>query len=238
MAKDAGTAVSPGENTRQRQPRRGVRTRQVSDRSFRATPDAPACRGVCLASAGMPFVRPRRPSLVLHVRQAQRGGDDGRRGGAAWIQPRPPPCDVCVPQATDRRWIMVLVDNIHSLARPWQRASRLGRIAAYAGAIALNLALLMLVSLPMQGGPPLALPQGRGPVIRESCPRRRSRPSCRSATRADRTPQSPWNTRARRCRRHRSMCRSWSPTAARPSSSRRHVAGRHDAARSPGRSPA
>lgn len=59
---------------------------------------------------------------------------------------------------------MVLVDNRHSHARTWQVHPDLRRIAAYAGAIALNLALLMLVSMPMQGGPPLAVPKD-GPVI-------------------------------------------------------------------------
>ncbi|MFT3898322.1 MAG: TonB family protein [Thermomonas sp.] len=53
---------------------------------------------------------------------------------------------------------MVLVDNVHSRARanPWHVHPDIRRIAAYAGAIALNLTLLMLVSLPMQEGPPLA----------------------------------------------------------------------------------
>jgi protein TonB len=50
---------------------------------------------------------------------------------------------------------MVLVDSSRSFARTWQVHPDFRRIAAYAGAIALNLALLMLVSLPMQGGPPL-----------------------------------------------------------------------------------
>lgn len=61
---------------------------------------------------------------------------------------------------------MVLVDNIHSRARtnPWHVHPDVRRIAAYAGAIALNLTLLMLVSLPMQGGPALPVPQD-GPVI-------------------------------------------------------------------------
>ena len=54
---------------------------------------------------------------------------------------------------------MVLVDNVHAHARPWRVHPDAGRIAAYAGAIALNLALLLLVSLPMQGGPELALPR-------------------------------------------------------------------------------
>ncbi|MFO1473777.1 MAG: energy transducer TonB [Lysobacterales bacterium] len=51
---------------------------------------------------------------------------------------------------------MVLVDNVHSHARAWHVHPDARRIAAYAGAIALNLALLLLVSLPMQGGPALA----------------------------------------------------------------------------------
>jgi protein TonB len=53
---------------------------------------------------------------------------------------------------------MVLVDNVHSRARanPWHVHPDIRRIAAYAGAIALNLTLLMLVSLPMQGGPEIA----------------------------------------------------------------------------------
>ena len=50
---------------------------------------------------------------------------------------------------------MVLVDNVHSHARAWHVHPDARRIAAYAGAIALNLALLLLVSLPMQGGPAL-----------------------------------------------------------------------------------
>ncbi|HET7126339.1 MAG TPA: energy transducer TonB [Lysobacter sp.] len=54
---------------------------------------------------------------------------------------------------------MVLVDSSRSFARTWQVHPDFRRIAAYAGAIALNLALLMLVSLPMQGGPELALPR-------------------------------------------------------------------------------
>lgn len=59
---------------------------------------------------------------------------------------------------------MVLVDNRHSLVRIWQVHPDIGRIAAYAGAITLNLALLMLVSLPMQGGPALTVPKD-GPAI-------------------------------------------------------------------------
>ena len=61
---------------------------------------------------------------------------------------------------------MVLVDNVrsHAHASPWRVHPDFRRIAAYAGAIALNLALLLLVSLPMQGGPPLATPKD-GPVI-------------------------------------------------------------------------
>ena len=51
---------------------------------------------------------------------------------------------------------MVLVDNVHSHARAWHVHPDARRIAAYAGAIALNLALLLLVSLPMQGGRALA----------------------------------------------------------------------------------
>lgn len=51
---------------------------------------------------------------------------------------------------------MALVDSSRSFARTWQVRPDFRRIAAYAGAIALNLALLMLVSLPMQGGPRLA----------------------------------------------------------------------------------
>lgn len=51
---------------------------------------------------------------------------------------------------------MVLVDSSRSFARTWQVHPDFRRIAAYAGAIALNLTLLMLVSLPMQGGPELA----------------------------------------------------------------------------------
>lgn len=52
---------------------------------------------------------------------------------------------------------MVLVDSSRSFVRTWQVHPDFRRIAAYAGAIALNLALLMLVSLPMQGGPELTL---------------------------------------------------------------------------------
>ena len=51
---------------------------------------------------------------------------------------------------------MVLVDSSRSFARTWHVHPDFRRIAAYAGAIALNLTLLMLVSLPMPGGPPLA----------------------------------------------------------------------------------
>jgi protein TonB len=52
---------------------------------------------------------------------------------------------------------MVLVDSSRSFARTWQVHPDFRRIAAYAGAIALNLALLMLVSLPMQGGPDIVV---------------------------------------------------------------------------------
>jgi protein TonB len=52
---------------------------------------------------------------------------------------------------------MVLVDSSRSFVRTWQVHPDFRRIAAYAGAIALNLALLMLVSVPMQGGPDIAL---------------------------------------------------------------------------------
>ena len=52
---------------------------------------------------------------------------------------------------------MVLVRNAQPFASTWHVHPDVRRIAAYAGAIALNLALLMLVSLPMQGGPPLAV---------------------------------------------------------------------------------
>jgi len=52
---------------------------------------------------------------------------------------------------------MVLVDSSRSFARTWQVHPDFRRILAYAGAIALNLALLLLVSLPMQGGPEIAL---------------------------------------------------------------------------------
>jgi len=58
---------------------------------------------------------------------------------------------------------MVLVDSNRSFVRTVQVRPDVRRIAAYAGAIALNLALLMLVSLPMQGGPPLA--QARPPEV-------------------------------------------------------------------------
>lgn len=59
---------------------------------------------------------------------------------------------------------MVLVRNAQPFASTWHVHPDVRRIAAYAGAIALNLALLMLVSLPMQGGPPLVIPED-GPVI-------------------------------------------------------------------------
>ena len=59
---------------------------------------------------------------------------------------------------------MVLVRNAQPFAGTWHVHPDFRRIAAYAGAIALNLALLMLVSLPMQGGPPLVIPED-GPVI-------------------------------------------------------------------------
>jgi protein TonB len=59
---------------------------------------------------------------------------------------------------------MVLVDNVHAHATPWRVHPDFRRIAAYAGAIALNFALLMLVSLPMQGGLPSVAPKD-GPVI-------------------------------------------------------------------------
>jgi protein TonB len=52
---------------------------------------------------------------------------------------------------------MALVDSSRSFVRTWQVHPDFRRIAAYAGAIALNLALLMLVSVPMQGGPDIAL---------------------------------------------------------------------------------
>ena len=51
---------------------------------------------------------------------------------------------------------MVLVRNAQPFASTWHVHPDVRRIAAYAGAIALNLTLLMLVSLPMQEGPPLA----------------------------------------------------------------------------------
>lgn len=51
---------------------------------------------------------------------------------------------------------MVLVRNAQPFASTWRVHPDFRRIAAYAGAIALNLTLLMLVSLPMQEGPPLA----------------------------------------------------------------------------------
>ena len=54
---------------------------------------------------------------------------------------------------------MVLVRNTHAHEDMWRVHPDAGRIAAYAGAIALNFALLLLVSLPMQGGPELALPR-------------------------------------------------------------------------------
>jgi protein TonB len=60
---------------------------------------------------------------------------------------------------------MVLVRNAQPFASTWHVHPDFRRIAAYAGAIALNLALLMLVSLPMQEGPPLPVPKD-GPVIR------------------------------------------------------------------------
>ena len=59
---------------------------------------------------------------------------------------------------------MVLVDSSRSFARAWQVHPDFRRIAAYAGAIALNTALLLLVSLPMQGGPPVVVKKD-GPVI-------------------------------------------------------------------------
>jgi protein TonB len=59
---------------------------------------------------------------------------------------------------------MVLVDSNRSFARTPQMRPDARRIAAYAGAIALNFALLLLVSLPMQEGPPLPVRQD-GPVI-------------------------------------------------------------------------
>ena len=61
---------------------------------------------------------------------------------------------------------MVLVDSSRSFARTLQVHPDFRRIAAYAGAIALNLTLLMLVSLPMQEGPPLPVRQDNGTVIR------------------------------------------------------------------------
>ena len=59
---------------------------------------------------------------------------------------------------------MVLVRNAQPFARTWHVHPDFRRIAAYAGAIALNFTLLLLVSLPMQGGPPLPVPKD-GPVI-------------------------------------------------------------------------
>ena len=59
---------------------------------------------------------------------------------------------------------MVLVRNAQPFASTWHVHPDVRRIAAYAGAIALNLTLLMLVSLPMQEGPPLPVRQD-GPVI-------------------------------------------------------------------------
>jgi protein TonB len=59
---------------------------------------------------------------------------------------------------------MVLVDSNRSFARIPQVRPDVRRIAAYAGAIALNFALLLLVSLPMQEAPPLPVRQD-GPVI-------------------------------------------------------------------------
>ncbi|GAA5006460.1 energy transducer TonB [Pseudoluteimonas lycopersici] len=58
---------------------------------------------------------------------------------------------------------MVLVRNAQPFASTWHVHPDFRRIAAYAGAIALNLALLMLVSLPMQGGP--ALVPARAPEV-------------------------------------------------------------------------
>lgn len=60
---------------------------------------------------------------------------------------------------------MVLVRNAQPFASTWQVHPDVRRIAAYAGAIALNITLLMLVSLPMQEGPPLPVRQIDGPVI-------------------------------------------------------------------------
>jgi protein TonB len=59
---------------------------------------------------------------------------------------------------------MVFVDNVQAHATPWRVHPDFRRIAAYAGAIALNFALLMLVSMPMQGGLPSLAPKD-GPVI-------------------------------------------------------------------------
>jgi protein TonB len=60
---------------------------------------------------------------------------------------------------------MVLVDSSRSFARTGQVRPDFRRIAAYAGAITLNVALLMLVSLPMPEGLPLPVKED-GPVIR------------------------------------------------------------------------
>lgn len=59
---------------------------------------------------------------------------------------------------------MLYVDRIHPSARSWQVHPDARRIAAYAGAIALNLTLLMLVSLPLQQGPLPAIRKD-GPVV-------------------------------------------------------------------------
>ena len=59
---------------------------------------------------------------------------------------------------------MVLVRNAQPFASTWHVHPDFRRILAYAGAIALNVTLLLLVSLPMQGGPPLTIPED-GPVI-------------------------------------------------------------------------
>ena len=52
---------------------------------------------------------------------------------------------------------MVLVENTPSFARAWQVHPDLRRSLAYAGAIALNFALLLLVSLPMPVGKTVVL---------------------------------------------------------------------------------
>ena len=52
---------------------------------------------------------------------------------------------------------MVLVENTPSFARAWQAHPDLRRSLAYAGAIALNFALLLLVSLPMPAGKTVVL---------------------------------------------------------------------------------